>query len=68
MGSYLSGIQKHKLEDFSKNYLDYPNAWRYTEPKNYDYYFSDKRDFRVSRQHYPQFTRGYFYGYWYDGH
>ena len=68
MGSIFSGTQKNgELEDSSKNYLDYPYAWRYTQPKNYDYYFTDKRDFKISRKHYPEYTRGYIYGYWYNG-
>ena len=36
------------------------------KPKNFNYYFNNQRSFRVSRRHYPQYTRGYFYGYWED--
>jgi len=37
---------------------------RYEPPKNFEFYFSNKRCFRVSRRHYPEYTKGYLFGYY----
>ena len=59
------------MEEAKKVFLGYsPNDTndnyntRYEPPKNFDFYFSKARCFKISRRHYPQFTRGFLYGYW----
>jgi hypothetical protein len=65
MGASLS-TTLHE-EDLNLNALHYPyGVWSYEKPKNFDYYFSKERFVKISRKHYPQFTRGYLYGYWED--
>ena len=41
------------------------SAWDYHNPKNFDYY-TGERFFKISRRFYPQYTRGYIYGYYED--
>jgi len=41
------------------------SAWEELEPKNSEYY-DGTRFFRVSRNLYPSYTRGWIYGYNYD--
>lgn len=49
------------------NALEYPyGIWSYEKPKNFDYYFTNKRNFRVSRNHYPQYEKGNYFGYYED--
>ena len=49
------------------NALEYPyGVWTYEKPKNFDYYFTNKKCFRISRKHYPQYERGQIYGYYED--
>lgn len=48
------------------NLMDAPNAWKSSEAKNADYYFSKQRFTKISRKHYPEYTSGYIYGYYYQ--
>lgn len=59
------------VEEAKKVFLGYsPNDTndnyntRYSPPKNYKFYFSQERCFKVSRKFYPQYTRGYLFGYY----
>ena len=59
------------VEEAKKVFLGYsPNDTndnyntRFSPPKNFEFYFSKERCFRVSRKHYPQYTRGYLFGYY----
>ncbi len=66
MGNYPSFQDYHSFEDYQANYLDAPNAWVTTKPKNYDYYFTNKRCCKISRRLYRNdYERGYLYGYYY---
>jgi len=61
MGNYPS----LSFEDYQGNFLDAPNAWVRTKPKNYDYYFTNKRCCKISRRLYRNdYERGYLYGYY----
>ncbi len=61
MGNYPS----LELLEYQGNLLDYPYAWTKTKPKNYDYYFSNKRCTKISRKLYQRdYDRGYLYGYY----
>ena len=58
------------LEDCS--YYQFPcnndlklSPWFGYNAKNFDYY-NGNRFFKISRKHYPEYTRGYLYGYWYS--
>ena len=59
---------KQLIEElFSLNALDFPyGLWSYEKPKNFDFYFTNKRCIKISRKLYPQYKRGYLYGYWED--
>lgn len=60
-------LLEYKEEPLIMNALEYPyGVWSYEKPKNFDYFFTNKRCFRISRKHYPEYTRGYFYGYYQD--
>jgi len=60
MGNYPS----LELVEYQGNLLDYPYAWTKTKPKNFDYYFSNKRCTKISRKLYTRdYERGWFYGY-----
>jgi len=53
------------FEDYQGNFLDYPHAWVRTKPKNYDFYFTNKRCCKISRKFYKNdYDRGYLYGYY----
>ena len=61
------------VEDAKRVFLGFSNNdtndnynTRYEPPKNWAYYFSTQRCFKISRRHYPQYTRGYLYGYYTD--
>tara|TARA_Y100001963_G_scaffold103375_1_gene142276 strand:+ start:1104 stop:1355 length:252 start_codon:yes stop_codon:yes gene_type:complete len=61
---------KYIMEDamphqFSYNRCLKLSAWDYHNPKNFDYY-SGERFCKISRSLYPQYTRGYIYGYYED--
>ena len=67
MGETLS---KTKLEDFQSHEMDFNqklkiSAWDTHPPKNFDYYMGD-RFTKISRRHYPEYIRGYLWGYYYD--
>ena len=67
MGAYQS---KYELEGFMPNSLGYSldkrtSEWETIPPKNYDYYFTNKRCTKISRKLYSRdYDRGYFYGYY----
>jgi hypothetical protein len=69
MGAYNSKEELKELQEqpllLTPFFFPY-GAWHYEKPKNFNYYFTDKRCFRVSRKHYPQYTRGTIYGYYED--
>lgn len=61
MGAYPSMT----FEDYQGNFLDPPHAWVKTKPKNYDFYFTNKRCTKISRRLYRNdYDRGYLYGYY----
>lgn len=69
MGQYISKDDLRILEDSS--YYSFPynsqlklSAWSGHNSKNFDYY-NGNRFCKISRRHYPEYTRGYIYGYWY---
>ena len=71
MGQYISRDDLRILEDSSYYYFPYNkdlelSAWFGYNAKNFDYY-NGNRFFKISRRHYPEYTRGYVYGYWYNG-
>jgi hypothetical protein len=64
------GQEQSIIYEPSYNRLDYSkelkiSAWDTYPSKNAEYY-SGERFFKVSRKHYPQYTRGYIWGYWED--
>lgn len=70
MGQYISKDDLRILEDSS--YYSFPynsqlklSAWSGHNSKNFDYY-NGNRFCKISRRHYPEYTRGYIYGYWYS--
>lgn len=64
MGQEISQLQPtyHNFEFNEKLKL---SAWDKYPSKNAEYYQGD-RFFKISRKHYPQYTRGYIYGYYED--
>lgn len=65
MGNYPSLQNYNSFEDYQGNFLDEPHAWVRTKPKNYDYYFTNKRCCKISRRLYRNdYERGYLYGYY----
>jgi len=64
MGQYVSS---YVLEDFAINRnlsIEHDvKEWDVHEPKNVDYY-DGKRFFKVSRSCYPNYVKGYLYGYY----
>ena len=53
------------FEDYQGNFLDEPHAWVRTKPKNWEYYFTNKRCTKISRRLYKNdYERGYLYGYY----
>lgn len=58
-------IEAGQLHNFDYNEKLKLSAWDTHPPKNNEYYSGD-RFFKVSRKHYPQYTRGYLYGYYED--
>lgn len=67
MGQYNSviDIQDGRLHRLQYNKDFEMSAWNTYAPKNKKYY-SGERFFKVSRNLYPQYTRGYIYGYYED--
>jgi hypothetical protein len=70
MGSWFSK-EDLILEESSSQRLPYDrllkmSEWDYVPAKNFDYY-AGKRFTKISRRFYPEYTRGYLYGYWYEG-
>ena len=67
MGAYLSQEDLHILQESS--YYSFPLNSKYFSPwegypaKNYDYY-AGKRICKISRSLYPNYTRGYLWGYY----
>lgn len=63
MGAYNS---KYELEDFrpNKNESFYYNIhyWDDISPKNFEYYFN-RPTTKISRKYYPQYEKGYLFGY-----
>jgi len=55
---------KNVFLGYSPNDTNDDHRTRYEPPKNFKFYFSKERYFRVSRQHYPQYKRGYIFGYY----
>jgi len=71
MGAYISSEDLRILEDSS--YYSFPynsqlklSAWSGHNAKNFDYY-NGNRFCKISRRHYPEYTRGILFGYWYSG-
>lgn len=69
MGAYISSEDLRILEDSS--YYSFPynsqlklSAWSGHNAKNFDYY-NGNRFCKISRRHYPEYTRGIVWGYWY---
>ena len=70
MGQYLS---KDDLEliDSSIYFMPYNkdlqlSCWESYNAKNFDYY-NGNRFFKISRKNYRDYSRGYIYGYYYNG-
>jgi len=70
MGQYLS---KDDLEliDSSIYYMPYSkdlklSCWENYNSKNFAYY-SGERFFKISRKHYREYSKGFFFGYYYNG-
>lgn len=67
MGAYVSKEDLHILQESS--YYSFPLNSKYFNPwegycaKNYDYYMG-KRVVKISRSLYPNYTRGYLWGYY----
>lgn len=71
MGQYISKEDLKILEDSS--YYSFPynsqlelSGWTGHNAKNFDYY-NGNRFCKISRRHYSDYTRGYLWGYWYEG-
>ena len=65
MGNYPSFEDYKIFEDYQGNFLVYPHAWVRTKPKNFDYYFTNKRFTKISRRLYKNdYDKGYLYGYY----
>ena len=67
MGSFPSTV--YELEHYKAPRIGYSSDcqtsdWdKYDKPKNYDYYFSNKRFTYISRKHYQNdYVKGYLYG------
>ena len=70
MGNYISRDDLRILEDSSYYHFPYNNdlklsAWFGYNAKNFDYY-NGNRFCKISRRHYPEYTRGVVWGYWYN--
>ena len=57
-----------ELDEASYKYYPFSSthhlsSWEQHENKNIEYY-KGNRNFKISRRHYPQYTRGYIYGYY----
>jgi len=74
MGQYPStftdATESKRIEEGTPHTFEYNadlklSAWDTYLPKNKKYYSGD-RFFKVSRKHYPQYERGYIYGYYED--
>jgi len=65
MGQAVSKFEAGQPHQFEYNEKLKLSAWDTYYPKNKDYY-SGERFFKVSRKHYPQYERGYIYGYYED--
>jgi len=70
MGQYISRDDLRILEDSSYYHFPYNkslelSAWYGYNAKNFDYY-NGNRFCKISRKHYPEYTRGYLFGYWYN--
>ena len=70
MGAYISSDDLKILEDSSYYHFPYNkelelSAWFGHNAKNFDYY-NGNRFFKISRRHYPEYTAGKIWGYWYN--
>ena len=70
MGQYLS---KDDLELIDSSIYHFPynkdlqlSCWETYNAKNWSYY-SGERFFKISRKNYRDYSRGYIYGYYYNG-
>ena len=69
MGNYISKDDLRILEDSSYYHFPYVkelklSAWYGYNAKNFDYY-NGNRFCKISRRHYPEYTPGKIWGYWY---
>jgi len=70
MGNYLSR-EDQELIDSSIYHFPYSkdlklSCWSTYNSKNFDYY-NGKRFFKISRKNYRDYSRGYVFGYYYNG-
>lgn len=70
MGAYISKEDLNILEDSSYYHFPYSkelelSAWFGYNAKNFDYY-NGNRFCKISRRHYPEYTPGKIWGYWYN--
>ncbi len=70
MGQYFT---KEDLDLIDSSYYHMPyskdlqlSCWESYNAKNFEYYTGD-RFFKISRKNYRDYTRGYCYGYYYNG-
>jgi len=70
MGNYFT---KEELDLIDSSYYHMPyskelqmSCWETYNAKNYKYY-TGERFFKISRKNYRDYTRGYVFGYWYNG-
>ena len=55
-------VEEAKLIFLGYSNNDTNDKFPYEPPKNYDYWFGKKRNFRISRGFYPYYTDGYLWG------
>ena len=70
MGNYLSR-EDLELIDSSIYHCPYSkdlqlSCWECYNSKNFDYY-NGKRFFKISRRYYSDYSKGFWYGYYYNG-